>query len=257
MLTGAGCSTESGIPDYRGPETRRRARNPIQFDDFVKDPVMQARYWSRSAVGWQRVAAAQPNPAHQALARWEDAGQVVGIITQNVDGLHQAAGSRRVVELHGSLATVRCLACGAREARAALQGRIQAMNPNWEARPRELAPDGDAELIIESEAPFQVPVCLRCGGALKPDVVFFGENVPKERVTGAWALYEEADVLLVVGSSLAVYSGYRFVLRGRKEGRAMGLVNLGPTRGDAFMQVRVEAAAGAVLPKVVQQLGMG
>ena len=258
VLTGAGCSTESGIPDYRGPETRRRARNPIQYRAFVTDPAARTRYWARSAVGWQRVAQARPNAGHYALARMEAAGLVHGLITQNVDGLHYAAGSRRVVELHGALAHVRCLGCGAAELRAGLQRRLLALNPGWTARPpAEIAPDGDAELDPPWEQTFRVPACLRCGGVLKPDVVFFGENVPRPVVDDAWTLLGEGDALLVAGSSLAVYSGYRFVRGAAKEGKPVAIVNLGPTRGDADAALRVDGRTGDVLPALAEALGAG
>ncbi|ARA91991.1 NAD-dependent deacetylase [Rhodothermaceae bacterium RA] len=254
VLSGAGCSTESGIPDYRGPETRRRARNPIQHRAFVTDPAARVRYWMRSAVGWPRFTRAEPNPGHLALARLEAAGLVRGIITQNVDRLHQAAGSRRVVELHGALAEVRCLACGTLESRSALQHRIERLNPGWSARSGELAPDGDAELPEALTQGFAVPTCRTCNGPLKPNVVFFGEHVPPDRVEAAWRLFDEADVLLVVGSSLAVYSGYRFVLRAVKEQKPFALVNLGPARGSDRAAVHVDGQTGAVLPRLADAL---
>ena len=254
VLSGAGCSTESGIPDYRGPETRRRARNPIQYRAFIDDPAARQRYWARSAIGWPRLSAAQPNAGHHALARLEQAGLVCGVITQNVDRLHHAAGSRRVVELHGALADVRCLDCGTVELRTRLQRRMLAQNPGWTRRTAELAPDGDAELGLEAGAAFLVPGCRRCDGVLKPDVVFFGESVPRERVDAAWRLFDEAEVLLVVGSSLAVFSGYRFVLKAAKAHRPIAMVNLGPTRGDALVAVRVEAPTGTVLPRLATAL---
>ena len=256
VLSGAGCSTESGIPDYRGPETRRRARNPIQYRAFIDDPDARARYWTRSAVGWPRVAAATPNAGHRALARLEAAGHVRGIITQNVDRLHQAAGSRRVVELHGALAEVCCLDCRRVEARTALQARILSLNPGWQPRHAELAPDGDAEVAPHAPMGFRTPACLGCGGVLKPDVVFFGESVPRERVASAYTLLAEADVLLVVGSSLAVYSGFRFVHQAARDGKPVAIVNLGDTRGDALAEVRMEGQLGEVLPRLADALGV-
>lgn len=254
VLSGAGCSTESGIPDYRGPTTRQKARNPIRHRAFTTDPAARARYWTRSAVGWPRLTKAAPNPGHIALARLEHAGLVRGIITQNVDRLHQAAGSRRVVELHGALAEVHCLACGTLEPRAALQRRIERLNPGWSVRSVELAPDGDVELPETLTRGFEVPACLTCGGALKPNVVFFGENVPRERVEAAWRLFDDGDVLLVVGSSLAVYSGYRFVLRAAKEDKPVALVNLGPARGSDCAAVHVDGKTGEVLPRLADAL---
>lgn len=254
VLSGAGCSTESGIPDYRGPETRRRARNPIQYREFMRDATTRTRYWARSAIGWPRFSAAQPNEGHRALARLEAAGLVQGVITQNVDRLHQAAGSRRVVELHGALGEVRCLDCEGIEPRERLQTRIATLNPGWSVQHVEMAPDGDAELAAEAAQVFQVPGCVQCEGTLKPNVVFFGENVPRERVEAAWALLDEADALLVVGSSLAVYSGYRFVLQAAKEQMPVAIVNLGPTRGDHLAQVRVDGRLGEVLPPLADAL---
>ena len=262
VLAGAGCSTESGIPDYRGPEGSLRARKPIQYQEFVRSEAARARYWARSAVGWPRISAARPNAGHHALARTEAAGAVRGVITQNVDGLHQAAGSRRVVELHGSLAVVRCLACGAAEARGALQRRLLALNAEWAARLfRPLAgggagqaPDGDAELPPQALEGFRVPACRDCGGVVKPDVVFFGENVPAARVDEAWRLFGEAGVLLVAGSSLTVYSGRRFVYRARDEGVPIAVVNVGPTRADEAAALKVEGRLGVVLPALADAL---
>jgi NAD-dependent SIR2 family protein deacetylase len=253
-LTGAGCSTESGIPDYRG-KGRPPRRAPIQYREFVASDAHRRRYWARSVAGWRTIAQARPNPAHQALAALEDAGVVAGVITQNVDGLHHAAGSRRVVELHGSLSRVRCLGCGARVARADLQERLLDANPGWLDRAAAAAPDGDAVLPDDVVASFQVDACRRCGGVLKPDVVFFGENVPRPTVEEAWALFDDAELLLVVGSSLAVFSAWRFVLRAGERGVPIAIVNRGPTRGDDRAAVRLDAAAGTALPALVTSLG--
>ena len=252
VLTGAGCSTESGIPDYRGPETRRRARNPIQYRAFLGDPASRRRYWARAMVGWARFSAAQPNDAHRALAAMEEAGLLTGLVTQNVDRLHQDAGSRNVVELHGALAEVICLSCGRLSPRGRLQERLLEANPGWADRVAELAPDGDAE--IDPSRDFRVVGCERCRGPLKPHVVFFGEGVPRERVEAAWAIVDAADVLLVVGSSLAVYSGYRFVRGAAKRGQPIALINLGETRGDGHARVRVDARAGQLLPHLLRRL---
>ena len=253
VLTGAGCSTESGIPDYRGPETRRRARNPIQYRAFRDDPTTRQRYWARSLVGWPRIRDARPNPAHLALASLERAGLLTGLITQNVDRLHHRAGQRGVEELHGALAEVVCLGCGAIEDREALQRRLHALNPDASHSATELAPDGDAEL--EPTRPFVVPGCTRCGGVLKPHVVFFGEGVPRDRVDRAFAAVDAADALLVVGSSLAVFSGFRFVRHAARTGRPVAMVNLGPTRADDLTRVRVDAHAATVLPELARRLG--
>lgn len=252
-LTGAGCSTESGIPDYRGPETARRARNPIQWAAFQAEAETRRRYWARAVVGWRRFRLARPNAGHEALVRLEGAG-LAGLITQNVDRLHHAAGSRRVVELHGALHEVRCLSCSARTPREALQARLEATNPAFADRAAELAPDGDAELPAELVAGFQVAACEACGGALKPDVVFFGEAVPAARKAEARALLHAADALLVVGSSLAVFSGYRWVREARERGQPVAVVNLGPTRGDADASLKVEGRAGDILPRLATAL---
>jgi len=208
------------------------------------------------------MAQARPNPAHYALARLEQGGVVTGLITQNVDGLHHAAGSRRVVELHGSLASVRCLACGRSVSRDEVQNRLLRLNAGWaerlgleeEGADVRLAPDGDAELPAWAVEDFRVPACEACGGVLKPDVVFFGENVPRARVERAWGVFDEGDLLLVVGSSLAVYSGRRFVDRARERGLPIAIVNIGPTRGDEFAAIKVEGRLGLVLPKVADAL---
>jgi NAD+-dependent protein deacetylase sirtuin 4 len=253
VLAGAGCSTESGIPDYRGPEGSMRTRKPIQYQEFVRGEAARVRYWARSAVGWPRFSAARPNAAHAALAELEAAGVVAGIITQNVDGLHHAAGSRRVVELHGSLACVRCLGCGATTTRGAFQDRLLAMNAEWARRMDgqvQAAPDGDAELPAWAMERFAVPACEACGGMMKPDVVFFGENVPAGVVEDAWRLFGEGDVLLVAGSSLTVYSGRRFIYRAQQDGVPIGIVNIGPTRADELAAARVDGPLGRVLPRL-------
>ncbi|WP_375766828.1 NAD-dependent protein deacetylase [Archangium gephyra] len=257
VLTGAGCSTESGIPDYRGPGTRARARNPIQHREFLTKPEVRTRYWARSLLGWPRFSSARPNAAHQALASLEREGHVLGLITQNVDRLHHAAGSQRVIELHGALARVRCLDCEALEPRVEVQERLMALNPGFAERTAELRPDGDAELPVEAVRDFQVAVCTRCGGTLKPDVVFFGDNVPAPTVEAAFSLLEEGDALLVVGSSLAIYSGFRFLQRAADRHLPIGLVNIGECRGGELVDVRVEARAGEVLPQLAAALATG
>lgn len=251
-LTGAGVSTDSGIPDYRGPTSK--PRDPMRYATFVRDEAARRRYWARSTVGWPITALARPNAGHEALARLERAGHLAGVLTQNVDGLHQEAGSRRVLELHGSLATVVCLGCGVRSARAVLQQRLRAANPTFEARSDDVAPDGDVEIDDAASERFRVPPCLACGGVLKPDVVFFGENVPRERVDRAFARLDEADALVVLGSSLTVFSGYRFVRRARERGMPVAIVNDGPTRGDADATLRLAARLGDVLPATTRHL---
>jgi NAD-dependent SIR2 family protein deacetylase len=256
VLTGAGCSTESGIPDYRGPLTRAKARNPVQYRAFVTSASARARYWARSALGWPRFRDFKPNAAHQAIASLQRAGRLTGLLTQNVDQLHQKAGSRELIELHGALAGVRCLSCGTLSARDELQPRLLALNPTLEVERFELAPDGDADLpdhLIES---FRVPACEQCEGVLKPDVVFFGESVPRPRVDAALQIVDDAEVLLVVGSSLEVFSGHRYVLRAAERDIPVALINLGPSRADAHAHVHVDAKAGEVLPKLVAALGV-
>jgi NAD+-dependent protein deacetylase sirtuin 4 len=254
LLTGAGISTDSGIPDYRGPETRRRARNPVQHREFVRSAAARKRYWARSMLGWPRFAAARPNPGHQVLAELEQRGRALGLITQNVDGLHHAAGSHNVIELHGALRMVRCLVCGTGLARHALQRALRAENPEFEASVAELAPDGDAELAEELIGQFRVVDCTACGGPLRPDVVFFGENVPRERVDAAFALLARAGSLWVVGSSLAVYSGLRFVHGAQKQGIPVAILSLGPTRGDGCASVRLDRDASKTLLALATRL---
>jgi NAD-dependent SIR2 family protein deacetylase len=254
VLTGAGCITESGIPDYRGPETRRRARNPVKYRAFLGDEEARRRYWARAVVGWPRMASARPNAAHHALAAMEQRGVVCGLVTQNVDRLHHAAGSAGAIELHGALAEVRCMGCGAISPRDELQQRLLALNPGWAEQHAEIAPDGDAELPAVLVARFRVADCLACGGVLKPNVVFFGETVPRDVVERAYRVVDEADALLVVGSSLAVFSGYRFVRRASDRGIPIAIVNLGESRGDAHAQVIVQQRAGDVLPKLAAAL---
>jgi NAD-dependent deacetylase sirtuin 4 len=255
VLSGAGVSTESGIPDYRGPNGTLKHHAPMQYREFVGSAEARQRYWARSSVGWARLTAAGPNEAHRALAALEAAGHVLGVITQNVDGLHQAGGSRRVLELHGTLALVRCLSCGKAEERPTFQARLREANPGWEGVAVAVAPDGDAEIDPGLAGSYVVAACLRCGGVMKPDVVFFGENVPADRVNEAWAMTAEAGVLLVVGSSLAVYSGFRFVERAARDGTPVAIVNEGETRGDALAAVRIDGRLGAVLPRLAAVLG--
>ncbi|MBC3193225.1 NAD-dependent protein deacetylase [Pseudonocardia sp. C8] len=249
-LTGAGLSTDSGIPDYRGPGSR--PRNPMTYDEFVSGERARRRYWARSHVGWARMRRADPNPGHRALAALEAAGIVEGLITQNVDGLHAAAGHRAVIDLHGRIDEVVCLGCGRVSAREELAARLTALNPGFtEAHSAEVetAPDGDA--AVEITDGFRVAPCTRCGGSLKPHVVFFGENVPKERVSRCYALVGSLTphdgALLVAGSSLTVMSGLRFVRAARGAGVPVVIVNRGATRGDVLADVRVDAGCSEVL----------
>lgn len=250
VLTGAGISTESGIPDYRGPETRRRARNPMRFATFAGSGRARQRYWARATAGWPRLAAARPNGAHEVLARLEQRGRVGAVITQNVDRLHARAGSSRVVELHGALEEVICLACGAIVPRADVHERLLRANPAFVDRHAHLAPDGDTDLPDELIDGFVVVACETCDGPLKPDVVYFGENVKPPVLAAAWEAFDEASALLVVGSSLEVFSGRRFVEQAHKRGWPIVIVNLGPTRADERATARVDGRAGDVLPRL-------
>ena len=249
-------STDSGIPDYRGPEGTLRRRAPMQYREFVHDPAARRRYWARSAIGWPRMAAVRPNAAHHAVARLEAAGRLAGVLTQNVDRLHQAAGSRTVLELHGSLAEALCLSCGRRESRGAVQQRFLAANPGWPPASAASDPDGDAELSEHAAESFVVPACAHCGGILKPDVVFFGESVPRPRVDTAWSMLAGAEALLVLGSSLAVFSGFRFVDRAARDGKPVAIVNQGATRGDELATMKVDGRLADVLPRIVEALGL-
>lgn len=259
-LTGAGCSTDSGIPDYRGPKTREKVRNPIQYLEFIRKPEVRQRYWARSARGWPWFSAREPNSAHHALATLEHAGAVSGIITQNVDRLHHKAGSRRVVELHGALAEVICLECKRLWDRAHHQERILHLNRALAKHTAtvEYAPDGDADIPEELISSFRVPSCEVCGGVLKPHVVFFGENVPRPVVDRAWSLLDEADALLVLGSSLTVYSGFRFIKEAHRRGLPSYIINLGETRGDALATPpRLDAPVGPALAALASALTGG
>jgi NAD-dependent SIR2 family protein deacetylase len=256
VLTGAGLSTESGIPDYRGPDTLQRPRRPMQLQEFLKSAPARRRYWARSMLGWPRFAAARPNAGHTALTRLEACGRLSGIVTQNVDGLHAAAGSEQAVELHGALREAICLECGELMPRAELQRELERHNAALLAETVALAPDGDADLADERLEDFRIVDC-RCGGRLKPHVVFFGENVPKPRVERAFALVRRARGLLVVGTSLAVWSGLRFVRAAAEQGQPVAIVSLGPTRGDPQASLRIDAAAGVTLRELSEQIAPG
>lgn len=253
-LTGAGVSTESGIPDYRSPEALTRVRRPVQGPEFVRSAALRHRYWARAMAGWERFRRAAPNPSHHALARLEALGCVRTLITQNVDRLHHAAGSTQVLELHGALAEVVCLACGSIEPRDGLQARMHALNPGWIDGPAPMAPDGDAELDAEQIARFVVPVCEACGGVLKPKVVFFGDNVAKELVATAYAAVEHAKLLLVAGTSLTVFSGYRFLRRAAERKIPIVIINRGPVRGEEHATLKLEASTGATLSALTNSL---
>ncbi|OLT20414.1 NAD-dependent deacetylase [Pseudonocardia sp. CNS-139] len=244
-------STDSGIPDYRGPGSPRRT--PMTYQQFLSGVPAQRRYWARSHVGWARMAHAEPNAGHRAVAELERAGALHGLVTQNVDGLHQAAGSRAVVDLHGRIDGVVCVGCGQRTSRATLQARLAALNPGFVAAAGdavEAAPDGDAELAAVDG--FELAWCTGCGGVLKPDVVFFGESVPRDRVAEAYAMVDAAGVLLVAGSSLTVMSGLRFVRHAHRHGIPVVIVNRGPTRGDDLADVRVDGGCSEVLTTIAR-----
>jgi NAD-dependent SIR2 family protein deacetylase len=238
VLTGAGCSTDSGIPDYRDGAGAWKRSRPMQWAEFAGSEQARKRYWARSMVGWSRVEAARPNAAHEALARLEAAGQIARIVTQNVDGLHQQAGSRRVIDLHGRLDRVECLECGGTMGREAFQTELLAANPDWAALDSGAAPDGDADLERSDYSGFRVPGCHGCGGTLRPSVVFFGESVPMTRVNTAMAALDDCDGVLVVGSSLMVWSGLRFIRAARQRGLACAAINLGRTRADEDLAFR-------------------
>jgi NAD-dependent SIR2 family protein deacetylase len=248
VLTGAGCSTASGIPDYRDENGDWKRRPPVMIQAFRTQDAVYRRYWARACAGWPRFTAAAPGAAHRALAAWERAGTLGRLVTQNVDGLHQRAGSRAVIDLHGRLDEVVCLGCGARTSREDVQSAMTAANPDWHApAASSTAPDGDADIDAAAIGSFQPPRCDRCDGLLKPDVVFFGENVPASRVEDARDALAQSDALLVAGSSLMVYSGFRFVRAAHDAGLPIAIVNRGRTRGDELAAVKVEGDVGSVL----------
>jgi NAD-dependent SIR2 family protein deacetylase len=257
VLSGAGLSTESGIPDYRGPTGRTRAASPMTFTEFVGSDAARRRYWARSHLGWRHIAAAAANRGHLAVADLERDGLLAGTITQNVDGLHQAAGSRRVVDLHGRLDRVICRGCGAVSPRGQLDARLREANLDWSPHLDAITPDGDAVVDAGAVEQFRVVDCDLCGGVLKPDVVFFGENVPPPRVAECYALVEQASSMLVLGSSLTVMSGYRFVRHAAKHAVPVAIVNQGATRGDPLADLTIDAPLGAVLETLVSRTRRG
>lgn len=261
VLTGAGCSTESGIPDYRSPGGAWTRHKPIYFSAFVRSAEVRRFYWARSYRGWPRFDAARPNAAHRALAELEAHGRVHQLITQNVDDLHQEAGSRAVVQLHGRNRIVTCLGCGGETPRQEMQARLGELNAEWlsaarwdrlQADEADFAPDGDADVAQSVVGAFRVPECHRCGGVLKPAVVFFGESVPAEKVAYAMRRVDEADAMLVVGSSLTVWSGFRFVKRAADRGIPIAIVNIGPTRADDLATLKIEDKCSAVLTAAIR-----
>lgn len=239
VLTGAGCSTDSGIPDYRDAEGQWKRTPPVTLQAFLGDAAIRRRYWARNMLGWNRFGRAAPNAIHHALVQLERQGCLQVLLTQNVDRLHQRAGSRNVIDLHGRMDQVRCMSCDAISDREALQARLLAGNPDWAGRDSRPAPDGDADFEASDFSTFEVAACERCGGLLKPDVVFFGENVPRERVDRAAAGLEQATAMLVIGSSLMVYSGFRFARMAAQSGKPIAAVNLGRTRADDLLALKV------------------
>ena len=256
VLSGAGISTDSGIPDYRGPSGALRRSLPMTYQAFTRDAAARRRYWGRSHLGWRLFRAAAPNAGHHSVASLQTAGLLTGLVTQNVDGLHQAAGAAGVVELHGNLGRVVCLGCGARTPRADLDERLRAANPGWEAQVRSVNPDGDVTVDDAALAQFETVDCLDCGGDLKPDVVFFGENVPRPTVAHCYDLVARSRALLVLGSSLTVFSGLRFVRRAAALGRPVVIVNQGVTRGDGLAAAKLDAPLGPTLTRLAGDLAV-
>ncbi len=254
VLTGAGISTASGIPDYRDHNGEWKRKTPIQHQDFIDQAAVRRRYWARSLLGWKHFGQAQPCNGHRALASLEGAGRISLIVTQNVDGLHQSAGSRKVIDLHGRIDRLVCLDCGARKTRAAFQPQLEANNSRYAALAARMAPDGDADLEQDSFDDFNVPACQRCGGVVMPDVIFYGGSVPRSRVADAYAGLEAADAVLVAGSSLMVYSGYRFCKAAAERGKPIAAINLGVTRADDLLDFKVEMPCCDALQALVPLL---
>jgi NAD-dependent SIR2 family protein deacetylase len=257
VLTGAGLSTASGIPDYRDRDGTRRGKPPIHGPDFRKSEAVQRRYWARSMIGWPVLAQARPNHGHRAIARLERIGRIGSVLTQNVDGLHGQAGSHGVLELHGNIHTVVCLDCSAVFPRAFVQGQLEDFNPHMAGADATPLPDGDASVEPNELASFRLPFCTCCGGTLMPNVVFFGDNVPPARTTIALEQMERADALLVVGSSLMVYSGFRFCRMAQAAGKPIAAINLGRTRADELLDIKIEESAERVLPLALELLTKG
>jgi NAD-dependent SIR2 family protein deacetylase len=256
VLSGAGVSTDSGIPGYRDSEGRWKRTPPVLLQDFLSYRSVRQRYWVRSMVGWGVVARANPNAAHYGLAKLEAAGRLRQLVTQNVDGLHQRAGSSDVIELHGNLRRVRCMDCGADHSRESVQRTLEAENTDFLAAGAMVAPDGDADLEPYRVEAFRIPLCESCGGVLKPDVVFFGEGVPRDRVDAAVGSLEQSDAVLVIGSSLMVYSGFRFCEWARNMGKPIAAINLGRTRADHLFSLKIERSCAETLMSLIEHLGI-
>ncbi|WP_200819002.1 NAD-dependent protein deacetylase [Caballeronia telluris] len=254
VLSGAGISTDSGIPCYRDREGQRTGRSPILLQEFLNSDHARRRYWARSLIGWPVVAGAEPNAAHHAVRALASRGRIARLVTQNVDGLHTRAGNADVIELHGNIGRVRCLDCGAQHPRAAVQRMLEAANPAFAGLTAPAVPDGDAQIEDLDFAAFDVPACQLCGGVLKPDVVFFGESVPRALVDDAARALEAADAMLVLGSSLMVYSGYRFAEWAHRAGKPIAAINIGRTRADALFAVKAEQPCAAALGALIERL---
>ncbi|XP_067014742.2 NAD-dependent protein deacylase Sirt4 [Anabrus simplex] len=254
VLTGAGISTESGIPDYRSEGVglyARSSRRPVQYNDFVRSEAIRRRYWARNFVGWPQFSSISPNATHYAIRNLElDLNRISYVITQNVDNLHYKAGSQKVIELHGTAYRVMCLSCNFKMKRHKFQEILSEMNPGVQLRSDEMKPDGDVEIREEDMESFKVPSCFNCGGILKPDIVFFGDNVPKERVNFIKQQISTSDSLLVLGSSLSVFSGFRFILHASELGKPIAIINIGETRGDKYAQLKIEKKCGDLLPRL-------
>ena len=256
VLTGAGCSTGSGIPDYRDRSRAWKRPPPMHIPEFLASEAARKRYWARSMVGWKTFSVAKPNAIHHGLAALEQARWISCLVTQNVDGLHQRAGSAHVIDLHGRLHDVVCLDCSQKTLRSEVQEQLEALNPDWHYAHTTIAPDGDVDLEGADYAQFELAHCKLCGGRLKPDVVFFGENVPRTRVETAMSELEQADALVVIGSSLSVFSGYRFVRAALKSGQPVYIVNDGETRADDDATLKISADARQVVDQLQINLGI-
>ncbi len=251
VLTGAGCSTASGIPDYRDSDGRWKQTKPVYFNDFLRHESARRRYWMRSMNGWPVIDQAAPSVTHRALTTLEAGGYVSHIITQNVDGLHQKAGSRQVIDLHGNLKDIFCFSCHERSSRRCMQERLLSHNPDFVSPNNGLAPDGDMIMDDMKHRQFSIPACLSCGGMLKPDIVFFGESVPKARVETIKRLLSKANAMLIIGSSLMVYSGYRFCRLARRLGIPMAAVNKGKTRADSELLFKIEQDCCTIFAEMI------
>jgi NAD-dependent SIR2 family protein deacetylase len=254
LLTGAGMSTASGIPDYRDSDGVRRGKAPVQGPDFRASASVRKRYWARSMVGWPTLAQAEPNAGHRAIAELEASGKLAGIVTQNVDGLHQRAGSANIVELHGSIHSVVCLECGVHFSRGFIQALLEEANPDLAETTALPAPDGDAQLEPDYLTEFRIPHCLHCTGMLQPNVVFFGDGVPRSRTEEAEEKLENADAMLVAGSSLMVHSAFRLCKIAAESGKPIAAINLGKTRADHLLSFKTEERSEQALPLLARLL---